>query len=256
MMEGFTMKREASYQNIYNAIKQRISSGEYKVGELLPNEAKLCEMFHVSRTTIRRAVELLSRAGYLQAKQGYGTVILDYKTTQSLNAVTSISETLRKKGHIVRPKSTYIDMIEAAGQLALELDVKVGTPVTRVQRVELSDEKPIAIMKNYLVSDMVPDLQLFAGKFNALYLFLEERYGIVIERAYDRITARSANFSDSEMLQVPVGTALIAFSRICFQNDRPVCVDHLSIIGDRYEFELSLTGRNYSALQSVTNISQ
>lgn len=238
------MKREPSYLGMYNSIKQKIASGDYKADDLLPTEAKLCELYQVSRTTVRRAIDLLSRDGYLQARQGHGTVVLDYKTTQNLNAVTSISETLRKRGHVVRPKSTYIDTIEATGQLSEELQVVDGTKIARVQRIQLADEKPIAIMRNYLVAETVPDLQYFAGKFSSLYLFLEEQYGIVMEKAYDRITARAATFSDAEMLQVPVGTALIAFSRICFQNEKPVCVDHLSIVGDRYEFELTLIGRN------------
>ena len=232
------------YQMVYNAIKQKIDDGSYSVGELMPTEQELGEAYHVSRTTVRRAIELLSRDGYLQAKQGFGTFVLDYKTKQSLNAVTSISETLRKKGYYVRSKSIYVDRIEASSALAEKLDVKPGTSIARVQRIQLADEKPIAIMQNHMISDMVPDLEQFTKSSNSLYLFLEEKYGIIIDMSHDLITARSASFSEAEMLQVPVGTALIVFDRICYQHDKPVCVDHLSIIGDRYEFELTLSGRS------------
>jgi GntR family transcriptional regulator len=232
------------YKKVYQEVKEKIDMGAYSAGELLPTELELGKQFGVSRTTIRRAIDLLARDGYLQAKQGYGTEVLDYKTKQSLNAVTSISETLRKKGVHVRSKSIYIDTFDAPPQLADKLQIPTGTLLTRVQRIQLGDEKPIAIMQNYLVSDTVPDLQLFTKSTNSFYLYLEDKYGIIIDKAHDRITARAATFVEAEMLQIPIGTALIVFDRICYQQEKPVCVDHLKIVGDRYEFELTLTGRN------------
>ena len=102
-----------AYQRVYNALKARILEGDYGVGELLPSEPELERQFGVSRTTVRKAVENLSREGFVLAQQGRGTVVLDFSTRQNLNEVTSISETLERKGFTVVPKSMYIDRIEA-----------------------------------------------------------------------------------------------------------------------------------------------
>ncbi|MFA0502562.1 GntR family transcriptional regulator, partial [Vibrio sp. 10N.222.46.A1] len=47
------MARLPMYRQIADAIREKISSGEYKVGEALPTEAQLREVFSVSRVTVR-----------------------------------------------------------------------------------------------------------------------------------------------------------------------------------------------------------
>ena len=56
-------------------LKDMIISGTYKSGEKLPNEASLCEMFGVSRITIREAMKKLSMMGLLDIRQGKGTFV-------------------------------------------------------------------------------------------------------------------------------------------------------------------------------------
>ena len=56
-------------------LKDMIISGAYKSGEKLPNEAALCEMFGVSRITIREAMKKLSMMGLLDIRQGKGTFV-------------------------------------------------------------------------------------------------------------------------------------------------------------------------------------
>jgi len=48
------------YQWVYNSLKTQIEVGDYKVGELLPPEPDLQKKFQVSRTTVRKAVEMLA----------------------------------------------------------------------------------------------------------------------------------------------------------------------------------------------------
>ena len=66
---------------------------------------------------------------------------------------------------------------------------------------------------------------------------------VTIDAAKDRITARNATFEEAQMLDVPVGTALVYLSRICYQDGEAVDVDHVSMIGGRYEFEIMMNGR-------------
>lgn len=203
----------------------------------------------MSRTTVRKAVENLSHEGFVRAQQGRGTEVLDFSTRQNLNEVTSISETLERRGFTVVPKSMYVDRIEANAKLAGELEVQVGTPIVRVQRIQLADGIPVAIMHNYLRAELVPDLEKYVGKFHRLFDFLEKQYGLVLDSAHARITAKSASFSEAEMLQVPVGTALIYLIRTCYSAGKPVCSDHCSIIGGKYDFEVSMQGRYRKPLQ-------
>ena len=241
------LDKSPAYVRVYNVLRSKILDGDYAIGELLPPEPELEKLFLVSRTTVRKAVEMLSREGLVAAKQGRGTTVLDYHTTQNINQVTSLSETLEQKGSKVYCKNMSIDTIPASARVANEFQIEVGTPVIRIQRLQIADDKPIAIFKNYLIPEMVPDIQNYVGKFAHLYDFLEEHYGLLIDAARDRISARSATFEEASMLDVPVGTALIYLVRICSSGDRIVELDHCRILGSRYDFEIYMSGRHRKA---------
>ena len=238
------MVGQPAYASMYELLKREILEGEIPIGSTMSSEPELEKRFNVSRTTVRRAVDLLTRDGYVHPQQGRGTLVLDYKTSQSLNIVASVTETLRVKGFNVRSKTTYIDIIEPSPTIAEDLAIEKGALVARVQRIQLADEKPIAIMKNYIPAYMVPGIELQSESIDSLYKFLEERYNIAIDSAKDRISARNADFSESQMLETTTGTSLIYIKRICYSKDRPVCADRTSILGSKYELELNMFGRS------------
>lgn len=232
-----------AYMRVYNTLRSRILDGDYAIGDLLPAEPELEKQFMVSRTTVRKAVEMLSLEQLVEAKQGRGTIVLDYHTTQNINQVSSTSETLEAKGCKVYCKNMVISKVPASSRLASELNVEVGSPLILIQRLQIADETPIAIFKNYLIPDMVPDIENYVGKFAHLYDFLEEHYGLCIDAARDRISARSATFEEATMLDVPVGSALIYLVRVCYSDGRIIGADHCRILGSRYEFEIHMSGR-------------
>lgn len=237
------MSKLPAYMIMHDLLKKDIQKGTYLVGELLPTEAELEQIFKVSRTTVRRAVELLAKEGLVEIKQGRGTMVLDYRTHQDMNMVTSVSESLKRRGYAISTKSMYIDKISASELLAKELQVPIGTALARVQRIQLADNKPIVIMKNYIPYDLVLGIEQYTNQFTALYQFLENQYQIKISGAKDKIYAKSADFTEAEILCVSTGTALLCIHRICYQQEKPVCVDQVSILGDQYELEISMQGR-------------
>ena len=61
------------HYQISDYLLMMLKKGDIVTGEKLPPEEELKEMFGVSRTTIRRALEHLLHKGYLLRKQGKGT---------------------------------------------------------------------------------------------------------------------------------------------------------------------------------------
>lgn len=195
------MGRIPAYRAVYFSIKRAIQEGSYKPGDLLPCEADLENIYSVSRTTIRKAISILTSEGYLDVKQGRGTIVLDTSTTQRLNSITSITETLIKRGHKVTTGGTSIEIVDARPAVASALDVPVGTEVYLVQRVQYADGVPIAIIKNYLKTNELPGLQAKAGSLVGLYNLLEKDYNIILTNATEYISAISADFTESQILR-------------------------------------------------------
>lgn len=60
---------------VVDSIKEMIETEEYKVGEKLPAEVKLCEMLAVSRTSVREAIRVLQALGYVENRPGKGAFV-------------------------------------------------------------------------------------------------------------------------------------------------------------------------------------
>lgn len=236
-------KQTPAYLKVYNKIKELILNDTYPVGTFVPTEPDLCKMFDVSRTTVRKAMELLEQEGIVHIQQGSGTQVLNYKTTQKLNQVTSFSETLKARGYTVDSKSTYIDMIMPPANVLEDLQLPPDTQVVRIQRIQLGNGKPIAILTNYIVADLVPGILSDTENFVSLYQHLESKYGIKITSARDNIKAKVADFMEAELLQIPIGSPLLVDRRITFSLSKPIEVVVMIVDASRYEFSVNLSGR-------------
>lgn len=238
------MTRTPAYTKVYSDMKARIREGEYKIGSLLPTETELENIYGVSRTTVRKAISLLTNEGYLKVRQGHGTEVLDISTTQRLNKITSISETLKAKGYKVSTQGMCIDVVDVSGKAAEALDIKIGTPVYRLQRIQCADGKPIAIMTNYLRMNLLPSFENYVDSFTSLYDFLEKQYHLVLKDATEYLSAASVNFVESQMLQVPIGSPILCSRRITNTEMGPFEYVVIKLLADKYEYCVYLQGRD------------
>ncbi|WP_345575137.1 FadR/GntR family transcriptional regulator [Nonomuraea rosea] len=58
-------------------LRERIRAGRWASGERLPSEVRLAEELGVGRSTVREAVRLLQRDGWLVVRHGSGTFVAD-----------------------------------------------------------------------------------------------------------------------------------------------------------------------------------
>ena len=87
-----------------------------------------------------------------------------------------------------------IDVILASRILPQTFLYQKGTPVARIQRLQLADGRPVTLMENYIEYAKVPGIEHHSGHFVALYQFLEENYNLFIDSTKDKISAKSADF--------------------------------------------------------------
>jgi len=80
-------------EEIQDRIEKAILEKKFHPGEKLPTEHQLCEMFGVSRTALREAMQMLSAKGLISVKKGSGIFIEDYSPQ-----------------NIIKPMRLYLEM--------------------------------------------------------------------------------------------------------------------------------------------------
>ena len=75
-------------QTIVYELQKGILKKEFQPGDKLPSESELCDLFGVSRTALREALQVLSSKGLIRIKKGSGIYVNEYSVedaTRSLN---------------------------------------------------------------------------------------------------------------------------------------------------------------------------
>ena len=82
------------YQQIYSDLLEKIRDGTYLENKSLPAERVLCQMYHVSRSTIRRTLDELQKEGYIVKAQGNGNFVKPKVFDQKLTKFHSFASSL------------------------------------------------------------------------------------------------------------------------------------------------------------------
>lgn len=229
----------ASYLKIYHQLKEEIRSGKPSIGELLPPESVLEKTFQVSRITIRKAIEMLAADGYVRKQSGVGTMVLNFRVTQNLNTLTSLTETLAQRGQDVDVKEISITVEPADADLVRFLGVRKGERLAHVRRLVYVSGEPLGIIENYIPYGLVEGIEK-DKEFKSLYRHLENRYHLHIEMSQDHISAKNATAEEAEELRVKEGFALICVDRLCLNSGQVVIYDTLRLRHDLYGYNITL----------------
>ena len=76
------MAQRPVYIDVYTEMLRDIQTGLYPENSLFPPEEKLCRKYNASRSTLRRALNMLKETGVLYSVQGNGTYIKPFVFTQ------------------------------------------------------------------------------------------------------------------------------------------------------------------------------
>lgn len=78
------INNESVVQQVINKITDAIIAGELKPGDRIPTELELAEAFHVSRNSLRSAIQTLRAYGVLEVRRPEGTFVCEKATPQML----------------------------------------------------------------------------------------------------------------------------------------------------------------------------
>ena len=90
------------YYQLKNDFMKKIANGVWKVGNCISSERELCEIYGVSRMTIRQAIGELVQDGILVRKKGKGTFVCEQKVNQK--DMMSLTEMIKISGRTLETK--------------------------------------------------------------------------------------------------------------------------------------------------------
>lgn len=233
--------REQLYYQLYNILFEDITDGKYQIGSLVPAESELMETYHVSRATVRRAMEMLANEGLVTKKQGYGTTVIANQPKNSLKRVVKYTKKQDRNHTAVFKKVIEQKIIPAPEEITKQLLLPPETKLVMLRRVRYGDTEPFYYEVNYFEKEYVPGIMQRDFSKESLRVFLANTYHIRWSQANQEIYAIAADDEMAQLLQVPEGSPLIAIKRISFDEQsvpREYVITYYR--GDKYHLEIEL----------------
>ncbi len=227
------------YLRFARRIEEAIQRGVIKPGEALPSERDIAAMAGISRVTVRKAVQDLVQSGLLVQRHGSGTFVRPKpdKVEQSLSQLTSFTEDMARRGKNVRSVWLERGIFSPSPEETMALGLSSGEKVSRVNRLRIADDTPLAIERASMSTQSLPDPEAVTA---SLYAALEEN-GYRPVRAIQRISAVSLDENDAGILEVAPGSASLKIERISYLPSGRVVEFTRSVYrGDAYDFVAEL----------------
>ncbi len=162
MLDDFKLNKTSKlpyYYQVYDYLLNKIKDGKVTEGDQLPNEILLCDMFHVSRTTIREALRELDANGYITRGRGQGTFISKATVESSaLQKVSSIADELKEKGIKTEKKILEDKIISPDETLKKILGIDENVQVLCIKRLMIASDEPLYITTAYFPNDIFPKI--------------------------------------------------------------------------------------------------
>ena len=140
-MEGMSQTR---YEVVAKDLREGISSGRFPVGTLLPTELELCDLYAVSRHTVRAAITQLQNQGLVSRRKRVGTRV------ESATPIGGYSQSLASVSDLVHLAETQVRSIQnvlhfvADIAQAKRLGLEPGEHYFRVSSLRVDQENPRA----------------------------------------------------------------------------------------------------------------
>jgi GntR family transcriptional regulator len=207
------------YAQLRDRLVERIRSGEWKPGQLIPNEFEIAAEFGVSQGTARKAISELAAEQLVMRRQGRGTFVVEHTPA---NVLFRFFNMFDDSGVALTPDSREVRCVrvpkpEEEERRALGLDRDAG--VVRITRIRVRDKQPFISETITLPEAIFPGLAERSPVPNTLYDLFQKAYGILVVRTADRISAVAADAGGAAALGLPVGAPLLKINRTAFTLD-------------------------------------
>lgn len=236
----------ARYQQVANLLREAIERGDYAPGEQLPSESTLARQYHLTRTTINRAMRALETAGLVTIMHGSGTYVREQQPLIHVSAAYTAgratwSAELENQGLVGDQRIEYVGPVRPAQDIAAWLGLGDGGQAVVRRRTMMVGGTPVQLADSYYPMELADGTELAdparmpGGTIAAL-----ERLGVQIVTFRERIRTRLPTPGEVEALRMSPGIPVFRHIRVTYATRGVVEVSETIMRGDRHELDYEL----------------
>jgi len=207
------MKLIPQYKKLYETLRKHIIEGVYKEGDLLPSENELCQLYGMTRPTVRQSLAELANNGYIKKHQGKGSIVHHLPREIGILSVSGTTSAVGDRNLrtriIVKPIIKQWD----EGFMFQLSDLEKESGVIYMERLRLLDGIPIFYDISYIANINLPRITSRQFENKSLFQILRDNYQVEIKGGEQRIKAILSNLKISKFLKIKKGEPVLHLER-------------------------------------------
>ena len=201
------------YRKLYEILRKHITEGIYREGDLLPSENELCQLYGMTRPTVRQSLSSLANDGYIRKHQGKGSIVHQLPREIGILSVsgttTAVGDRNLKTRIIVKPviKQWPDDFMFPLSEVEKE------SGCVYMERLRLLENAPIFYDISYIANLNLPRITSRQFENRSLFQILREHYNLEVKGGEQRIKAIPATVRIGRFLKLEKGQAVLHLER-------------------------------------------
>lgn len=216
----------SKYHELALQLRKDIAAGIYPTGSRLPTLPKLCEMYDVSNTTVKKAMDELEQQGLVARRRGSGIYVKGMPTMRTKGQeswsmsgqMTGLTAEFAAKGKPVQSIVQDFSVIHPTDQVAAALGMRVEEFVYYICRVRVVDDVPQNVEYTYMPLTLIPGL-LEEHLYGSIYGYLENELHLKIGSAHRILRAVKSSADEQQWLRIKPGDPLFEVRQIGYLDD-------------------------------------
>ncbi|RWZ59101.1 GntR family transcriptional regulator [Halobacillus fulvus] len=206
------------FEDLYNKIK----SNYYALGEKLPTESEMQEIYGVSRAPIRQALGRLQTEGLIERRPGIGSVVIENDLSGPSIQMGGFSSNFNRRWSQLNCRTVDVSKVVAEEDVAKGLELKPDSLATKITRLRSDQDTPTFLLFHYYVDADVQTVKN-AGEILHMRQFASEVLGLEFAFVNEEIRAVKADDQLSYYLEVEKGYPILQINRTSYNSEyKPV----------------------------------
>lgn len=220
------------YQQLYDYFKRLIVAGILKEGDQMLPEITICDELSVSRSTVRKAMDMLLEEGYISRHRGKGTHVTSPKMNRKINSLYNFTENMKQIGAV--PSSVVLEakvIPQAPNEVLEELEILDSeTPFFKLHRIRCANGEPVLKEETFIPYSLCPGIETNDFSDKSLYEVLGSQYLLNLDHASESLEAVFIDEADKKLLDCKKDMPGFRIKRISYLDN-----------GLPYEYTTSIT---------------
>lgn len=203
------------YRQIQANLKEKITSGAYEEGGLLPSENDLCVEFNATRMTVRQALNELVREGYITRHHGKGSTVSASRKSLgllSLKGWTEVVVASDRHGKTLVLEGPLLRKMESVIFKPL-IDEETHEEFIFFKRLRLVEDSPVMYEHTYIPNENLPNFIEEPLLEGSLFRTLLIRYQIDVQSMTQEVRAIAADKETANLLKIKLKSPVLHLLR-------------------------------------------